>query len=222
MARSTVTDDRLVGRPGRDVVSAGIRDAIQRGDMVPGQRLVELELSETFNATRSAVREALGELATEGLIELVPGRGARVRVVSVEEAVQITECRIALERLCAARAAELATKAQRADLRRIGKEMEKAVKGLALDTYSTLNRELHDSIQRISGQEVAARLLRGLNGQMVRHQFRLSMRPGRPSVSLPQHLKIIVAIDSGDPRAAEAAIEEHLTSVVEALRATPQ
>lgn len=80
---------------------------------------------------------------------------------------------------------------------------------------------LHDLIAEISGQKVAQGLLDRLNGQMVRYQFRLSLRPGRPAQSLPQHLAIIDAILAGDPEAAEAASRAHLDSVVEALRATP-
>jgi DNA-binding GntR family transcriptional regulator len=216
-----VADSRITGQTGRRVVSTGIRQALSSGDMVPGQRLIEQELSDTFNATRSSVREALQDLAAEGLVELVPRRGARVRVVSVEEAIQITECRASLEGLCARRAAELATAEQRSDLQEIGASMQRAVAGGDLDAYSALNRRLHDRIAHASGQKVAEQLLERLNGQMVRHQFRLSRRAGRPSQSLPQHLAIIEAITTGDGPAAEAAAQAHLDSVIDELRATP-
>ncbi|MFD5749789.1 GntR family transcriptional regulator [Streptomyces sp. NPDC127033] len=216
-----MTEKRATGQAGRGTVSAGIRQALASGDMVPGQRLVEQELSDTFHATRSAVREALQDLAAEGLVELIPRRGARVRVVSVDEAIQITECRASLEGLCARRAAELATEEEREALREIGVLMREAVDGSALDTYSLLNRRLHEAIARISGQKVAEGLLDRLNAQMVRHQFRLSLRPGRPVRSLPQHLDIIDAIRAGDAPGAEAAARAHLESVIAELRATP-
>ncbi|MDT0265935.1 GntR family transcriptional regulator [Streptomyces sp. DSM 44915] len=216
-----MAENRVTGQEGRRVVSAGIRRALSAGDMVPGQRLVEQELSDTFHATRSSVREALQDLAAEGLVELVPRRGARVRVVSVEEAIQITECRATLEGLCARRAAELATPEERAELRAIGARMREAVAEGDLDGYSALNRQLHDFVARVSGQQVAQGLLERLNGQMVRFQFRLAMRPGRPSRSLPQHLAIIEAVDAADPDAAEAAARAHLDSVILELRATP-
>ncbi|MFF4526787.1 GntR family transcriptional regulator [Streptomyces bluensis] len=216
-----MTQKRATGQTGRSVVGAGIRQALASGDMVPGQRLIEQELSDTFHATRSSVREALQDLAAEGLVELIPRRGARVRVVSVEEAIQITECRASLEGLCAARAARLATEEERKALREIGDRMREAVGDGALDTYSLLNRRLHETIARISGQKVAEGLLDRLNAQMVRHQFRLSLRPGRPTRSLPQHLEIIDAIGAGDAPAAEAAARAHLDSVIAELRATP-
>ncbi|WP_405807118.1 GntR family transcriptional regulator [Streptomyces sp. NBC_01187] len=216
-----MADNRVTGQEGRRVVSTGIRRALSSGDMVPGQRLVEQELAETFRATRSCVREALQDLAAEDLVELIPRRGARVRAVSVNEAVQITECRASLEGLCARRAAGVATEEQRDILRETRENMSKAVAAGDPETYSALNRRLHDLIAEISGQKVAQGLLDRLNGQMVRYQFRLSLRPGRPAQSLPQHLAIIDAILAGDPEAAEAASRAHLDSVVEALRATP-
>ncbi|HET6637098.1 MAG TPA: GntR family transcriptional regulator [Streptomyces sp.] len=212
---------QVTGRSGREAVSAAVREALATGDMVPGQRLVEQELSETFHATRSAVREALQDLAAEGLVELVPRRGARVRVISVEEAIQITECRAALEGLCARRAAELAGDEDRERLTAIGAAMREAVDGGDLDGYSALNRQLHDLLARAADQQVAQSLLDRLNGQMVRYQFRLALRPGRPARSLPQHLAIVDAVVAGDPPAAEAAARAHVESVIEELQATP-
>jgi DNA-binding GntR family transcriptional regulator len=216
-----VAHKQVTGRSGRDAVSAAVREALATGDMVPGQRLVEQELSDTFHATRSAVREALQDLAAEGLVELVPRRGARVRVISVEEAIQITECRAALEGLCARRAAELATDEDRDRLAQIGAAMREAVKDGDLDGYSALNLRLHDLVARAADQQVAQSLLDRLNGQMVRYQFRLALRPGRPAKSLPQHLAIVDAIGARDPKAAEAAARAHVESVIEELRATP-
>lgn len=217
-----MAQNQVTGREGRSAVCAGIRRALAAGDMVPGQRLVEQELSETFHATRSAVREALQDLAGDGLVELIPRRGARVRVISVEEAVLITECRAALEAVCARRAAELVMDADRVTLKEIGEEMRRAVADGEREAYSALNRRLHDFITQVSGQQVAQTLLDRLNGQMVRYQFRLALRPGRPAESLPQHLAIIDAIVAGDPLAAEAAARTHVDSVIEALRATPR
>src|SRR5213078_2286572 len=91
---------------GRRSAVAAIRDAIVHGEFVPNQRLVEADLSEQFEASRATVRSALVELANEGLVERVQNRGARVRAVSLAEAIEITEVRMALEGLCAAKAAE--------------------------------------------------------------------------------------------------------------------
>jgi len=194
-----------------------IRAAITSGRFAPNQRLVEAELSEQFGASRAAVRNALIELATEGLVERIQNRGARVRAVSLDEAVEITEVRMALEGLCAAKAAERAEEEDREALRGIAERMRAAVAGGDLLTYSALNQELHGLILRIGGQRTACAVLERLHGQQVHHQFRLAMHPGRPSVSLPQHLAIIEAVCAGDAPAAEAAMRAHLASVVAAL-----
>jgi DNA-binding GntR family transcriptional regulator len=140
-----------------------------------------------------------------------------VRVVSVEEAVAITECRMVLEGLCAAKAAQRATDEQVSVLTGLGEQMQEAVAGGDPMKYSALNRELHRLVREYSAQPVASDLLDRLNGQIVRHQFRLALRAGRPQVSLPEHLAIIDAIARRDPAAAEAAARAHLSSVISAL-----
>lgn len=206
---------------GRVVSQADVADAVRRsilaGDLVAGQRLVEAELSDMLGASRGAVRAALIDLTHEGLVERIANRGARVRVVSVEEALQITEVRMAVEGLCGAKAARQITDDQIAELREIGDRMRSAVEGGDVVGYSQLNQRLHDSVIAIAAQPVAAEVLARLRARNVRHQFRLAYRAGRPQVSLPQHLAIIDAVCRRDPEAAEAAVRAHLTSVLEAL-----
>jgi len=217
----TENHTHLTGAKGRRHVRDQIKKALQHGDLVPGQRLVEQDLADTYNATRSAVRDALVDLSAEDIVLLVPQRGARVRVISVEEAVQTTECRTALEALCARKAALLASDKQLDELREIGQKMTEAVETGAFETYSTYNRHMHNLIVEASGQKVAKRQLDRLSNQLVRYQFHLAVRPGRSAESLVQHLDIINAVCNHDPEAAAAAITVHLDSVIEQIRATP-
>ena len=210
------------GNPGTEpdepqAVVDAIREAITSGDFAPNQRLVEQELAEQFGASRAAVRNALLHLASEGLVERIRNRGARVRAVSLAEAIEITEVRMALEGICAARAAERATDDDRRELREIGERMKEAVATGDVLGYSQLNKRLHDRIIELSGQATARAVLERLRLQNVRHQFRLAMHPGRPNVSLPQHLDIIEAVCTGAPEAAEAAARTHLRSVIDTL-----
>ncbi|MEV6284691.1 GntR family transcriptional regulator [Kribbella sp. NPDC051770] len=201
---------------------AAIRAAIVSGQFVPNQRLVEADLSEQFAISRAAVRSALLELTNEGLVERVQNRGARVRAVSLDEAIEISEVRMALEGLCAAKAAELVTAEEIKELKAIGKAMRKAVAGGDLLGYSQLNQNLHRRVRELSGQETALNVLERLRAQSVRHQFKLAMHPGRPNVSLPEHLAIIEGICTHDPVAAEEAARAHLRSVIAALREVDQ
>jgi len=207
------------GEPARTHALAALRQAILSGDVAPGQRLVEEELAGMLGVTRASLRAALIDLAAEGLVERVPNRGARVRVVSTEEAVAITECRMALEALCAAKAAQNVTPEEAAQLRELGRNLARAVADGNPLKYSELNRELHRRIGVISRQAVAVSLLERLHAQIVRHQFQLALRPGRPETSLGEHLAILNAIADRRPDDAELAARRHLSSVIEALRA---
>jgi DNA-binding GntR family transcriptional regulator len=205
------------GAVGTQMAATALRDALSRGDLAPGQRLIEGDLAEAYGVTRAAVRAALIDLTGDGLVERIPNRGARVRIVSVAEAVAITECRMVLEGLCAARAARLATDDEIDSLTAIGTQMRAAVADGEPIKYSEFNRDLHRRVREIADQPVANAVLDRLNAQLVRHQFRLSLRPGRPQVSLGEHLAIIDGIAHHDPVAAEAAARAHLASVITAL-----
>lgn len=212
-----MAEDGARNGAGQPLVEA-LREAIIRGEFVPNQRLVEADLSTQFAASRASVRSALLELTNEGLVERIQNRGARVRAVSLAEAIEISEVRMVLEGLCAAKAAECVTGEEVLELQDIGRSMRKAVSDGDLLGYSACNQQLHRRVREIAGQETASKVLERLRGQNVRHQFRLAMQPGRPSVSLPEHLAIIDGICTHDPESAELAARTHLRSVIEALR----
>ena len=203
----------------RLAVAAAIRTAILQGEYAPAQRLIEADLCERFGTSRFIVRAALQELSAQGLVQFQRNRGARVREVSLAEAIEITEVRQLLEGLEAARAALRINKAEAAALRGIVTDMHAAVTGSELLRYSELNASLHAAIRDIAEHETSARLLRQLRDQTVRHQFSLSLVPGRPAVSLPQHEAIVAAVTAHDPDAAEQAMRDHLQSVIDALQA---
>jgi DNA-binding GntR family transcriptional regulator len=215
------------GTPGRPRTGEGarahalatLRQAILSGDFAPGRRLVEEELAGTLGVTRQSLRAALLGLTAEGLVERIPNRGARVRVVTTEEAVAITECRMALEALCAVKAAERITDEEAGQLRELAENLKRAVAEGNPLKYSELNRELHRRVGVISRQTVAVGLLERLHAQLVRHQFQLALRPGRPEVSLPEHVAIADAVAGRRPADADLAVRAHLASVIEALQA---
>jgi DNA-binding GntR family transcriptional regulator len=195
-----------------------LREAILRGEYLPGERLVEAQLCQRLGASRFNVRAALQDLAAEGLVEVQRNKGAQVRKVSLDEAIEITEVRMVLEGLVAARAAERAGDEDASELDEIGLLMRRAVSAGEFRRYSDLNQRLHATVRRIARHRAADSLIETLRGQLVRHQYMLSLLPGRPAVSLPQHERIIAAVRSRDPGQAEAAMREHIASVIDALR----
>src|SRR5918997_212835 len=201
----------------QETAERALRVAISRGDMPPGYRLVEAELVALTGVSRSAVRLAIDALAVEGLVERIQNKGARVRVVSPEEAIAITECRMPLEGLLARKAAERITDAQADRLRAHLHTMTAAVDSGDVQKYSELIQQLHGMVAEAARHPIAADLVGRLQAQLVRHQFRLSLRPGRPRVSLGSLGELVNAITARDPGRAEAAAVAHVRSVIAAL-----
>lgn len=202
------------------VVADRIREAIFAGELVPNQRLVEADLAEMYGASRGHVRTALSELTVEGVVERIQNRGARVRSVPLEEALEIVEVRSALEALCAARAAQRLSEEEAEVLRRIGRDMEAAVESGDQSAYAQGNTELHSTLIRLSAQATAAATIDRLRAQAVRFQYRLFAQPGRAQQSLPEHLAIIEAVCAREPESAARAMREHLMSVASAIEAS--
>lgn len=203
--------------PENSDVRSLLRQAILQGSYAPRQRLIEADLADEYGASRFTLRNTLIQLEAEGLVELTPNRGARVREITPAEAVEITEIRRSVEGLVAARAAERVTDTQIAFLRQIGVDMREAIEHHELMRYSELNVTLHATVREIAEHATATRVLDQLNGQLVRHQFRLFLVPGRPNASFPEHLEIIESICARDPERARAAMEAHVGSVIDTL-----
>jgi DNA-binding GntR family transcriptional regulator len=195
-----------------------LRAAIVNGELLPGERLLEEELSARLGLGRAAVRMALVRLEHDGLVERERHRGARVRRVSETEAIEILEARAALEGLAARHAALDADQAAIDGLREIIAEMQELRDHGDLIALSNANARLHAAILEASGHETARRLSRTLSSQIVRFQFRTVLAPGRPERSFAEHAAIVEAIGARDPDAAERAMQSHLLHVAETLR----
>ncbi len=206
--------------PARATAEEVLRERISGGELLPGSRLVEADLVTDIGVSRGSVRLAIDALVAEGLVERIPHKGARVRVVSTEEAVAITECREPLEGLLARKAAERVTDGQAARMRAHLHAMEHAVTEGDLLRYSELIAQLHGLVRDAAAHPVAAGLVQRLQAQLVRHRFRLSLRPGRPRVSLRELTAVVDAVTARDADRAEAAARAHARSVVAALSET--
>ena len=200
-----------------DNITDVLREDILTGRFEPGDRLLEVALSEQYSVGRAAIRSALVELTSEGLVEREANRGATVRRISVAEAIQINEARAVLEGLIAARAARNASADDHAELRQIIADMEAAVDDVGGQAYSELNAILHRRLREMSGHNVAAQLVANLRDRSAHHQYRLALMPGRPDESIGQHRAIVEAVVAGDEPGATEAMHDHLMSVIDVL-----
>jgi DNA-binding GntR family transcriptional regulator len=194
-----------------------LRDAIVRGEIAPDARLVEADLSTMFAMSRGAVRTALIRLEQDGLVVREPHRGARVRRVSDDEAVEILQARAVLEGLAARQAAKRIDKVGVARLQAsLARQRELLEHGDLLGA-SDANADLHATLLELSGHATAVRLIRSLNAQTVRYQYRTILIPGRPAASVAEHAAIVDAVSTGQAAEAEEAMRRHLFNVADAV-----
>lgn len=205
-----------------DRTYADLHAAIVRGDLLPNQRLIELDLAKRLGVGRAAVRTAIDRLAQDGLVERHPNRGAHVRRIPLEEAVEMLEARAVLEGLGARYAAKNASAKEISELQVLMKQMEQCHANDDLLELSNLNAQLHDTLLRIANHHTVTRLLRQLRATHVRFQYRMILVPKRAVLSLKEHRAIVDAVAAHDVDAAENAMRQHLDNAALALRQSSQ
>jgi DNA-binding GntR family transcriptional regulator len=197
-----------------------LRALIYAGELMPNERLVEVDLAERLGVSRAVVRTVLVRLGQDGVVVLTPNRGARVRMVTEAEAIETLQARAVLEALTAGLAAERATAREIAAIRRILAGMGSKLEQGDLLGYSEGNAALHAAIIQAARHGTAQRLIFGLRAPLVRFQFRTILVPGRPPVSFAEHTAIVEAIAARDRGAAETAMRHHLGHVEGTLSRT--
>lgn len=215
--------DITVARGGTvDRVVTALRAAILSGRYVPGQRLIEADLTRAFNVSRGPLREAFRRLSAEGLLHIVPNRGALVRKLSYREIVEIFQIRCALEPL-AARLAALSI--DRGDNR---KRFEDAIRKIWNEAprrdpgYHRENQQFHFSIFAGCGNAQLADLSRQLQLPLLLLQLSGAKTPGMYRISVLEHREIATAILNGHGSAAEAAMHRHLERACHIVETMPE
>ncbi|MGH2873637.1 MAG: GntR family transcriptional regulator [Solirubrobacteraceae bacterium] len=217
--------DKIADNLGGDLADADsrpedlLRAAIVGGRLLPGERLVEAELTRRFGAGRAAIRTALARLEHERLVVHEPHRGARVRLVELDEGVEILEARAVLEGLAARHAALRATAEDSERLHKVVADMRALLRIGDVLGASNRNADLHRALLEIAGHATASRLVGTLRSQLVRYEYRTILLPGRPERSLAEHAEIVEAVAAGDAARSEAAMRTHLGNVADALPA---
>jgi len=187
-----------------------IRSQIRRQRLVPGQRLVEIDIIRQTGGSRFKVREALQRLAAEGLIVIEEYRGASVRHATMDEARQLYEARGALEGICAGDFTRKATPEQKAELQRIAIEMEECVAEAAPEHFARLNSQWHNLVMEGAGNLVIQGIVHRLNTPIHHLVFESFYRGERLRAAVQDHRVIVEAVMAGNAPAAEAAMRTHV------------
>jgi DNA-binding GntR family transcriptional regulator len=190
-----------------------LREVILRGELPAGARLGEVELAERLGVSRTPVREALGRLAAEGLVEIVPNRGARVATWTVEELEGVFELRALLEPQLTALAVPRAGEQDVAELDVLAHRMlEVGAPGPEqdLDALVPLNRAFHDRLVALADHPALAGALAGaIHPPIVVRNFHAYDGPSLRR-SLAHHVEIVAAVRAGDPAWAQAVMTAHI------------
>jgi DNA-binding GntR family transcriptional regulator len=197
--------------PIRSRVLDNLRQAILEHKLAPGQRLIERELVELTGVSRTSIREALRELAAEGLVTTIPNKGTVVAEVSVEEARQLYQVRSALEGLAGRLFVENATPAQRRALTSALRAVERAA---AKDSAAMLaaKDKFYDVLFEGGGNQALRSMAGTLHARVSLLRSLSLSRPGRAAESLAELGEIVAAVAANDADAAAKACSHHAES----------
>jgi DNA-binding GntR family transcriptional regulator len=185
-----------------------LRDALGAGKYASGQWLRAQDLADEFGLSLTPVREALLELASEGLVDIIPFRGARVSEIPMVDLSEVYAARGLLEAAATSLAAARITPKALAEVRALHDAFVTAVKTGKRDELRELNDRFHFAIYQAAGAPLISQLIKTVWTRSPRDTFRLL--PDRPERSVKAHADIVEALGRRDPRDAERAMREHI------------
>lgn len=196
--------------PLRDVVFNTLRQAILRGELKPGERLMEIQLANKLGVSRTPIREAIRKLELEGLVLMIPRRGAEVAEITEKSLRDVLEVRGALEELAVDLACDRITNEDIQNLQEAAKEFEAALQGGDVTEYAEADVKFHDIIYHATDNQRLIQLLYNLREQMYRYRVEYLKRKEMHSILLEEHEHIIECIEKRDKQAAKLAISTHV------------
>lgn len=191
-------------------VAETLRDLIVRGQLKPGEHVVERRLCAELDVSRTPMREALKLLRQDGLVEIFKNRGARVTPYSAEDALNLFEVISGLEGQAAARAARRMTPEALAGLNALHADMVRHYNDENLDAYFATNSAIHDSIVRIAANPMLAASRGRLMLLAQRGRYMAIFDRQRWTQSVEEHEALMHALNAGDAAGSKAIWEEHL------------
>jgi DNA-binding GntR family transcriptional regulator len=203
-----------------ETVTARLRDLIVEGHLPEGGRIVEKQLCETLQVSRTPLREAFKVLAVEGLIEIQPNRGALVRRIEAREARDMLTVISRMEALAGELACAHATDAEIAGVRALHDRMMALFRKRERMAYFGVNQQIHLEIVRIARNDVLRATHAQLHARMKRIRFRGNDIPHNWAAAVADHEKIIAALETRDGPRLAAVLQQHLDDSWERLAAS--
>jgi len=205
-------------RPAFGRLAADIRDMIVEGELAPGSRVPERVLCERFGVSRTPLREALKVLASEGLIELLPNRGARVVVLTAADAEEMFEVMAALEELAGELAAARVSEQDLAEFRALHYQMAlHFTRGERMD-YFRLNQQIHAKIFEVAGNRTLIDVYRSLAGRIRRARYVANISQSRWAEAVEEHERILVALEERDGAMLARTLKAHLGKTCDTVK----
>lgn len=204
-------------KPLRELVFESLREAIIQGRLHPGERLMEIQLAEELGVSRTPVREAIRKLELEGLVLMIPRKGAYVSQISMKDIADVFEIRRALEGLAARLAAERATdeEVERLELALI--QISEVAETDDLDGAVALDTDFHEELMRASHNPRLSQMVSNLREQIQRFRLTSLSHPGRVKLAVEEHRKVVDAIASHDAELAQNLAYEHIENAENSL-----
>lgn len=211
--------------PLRDVVFKTLRQGILTGELKPGERLLEMHLAQRLGVSRTPIREAMRKLELEGLVVMVPRRGAEVANISSKTLKDVLEVRDALDSLAVELACERITQEGLEELKQACDAFARTTREKELDATKIAKADvaLHDVIVRATGNERLQQMISNLSEQMYRYRFEYIKDASYHARLIEEHERLYEYIRLGDKQKAVEEVTKHihnqLTSIMEHLDA---
>ena len=196
--------------PLRDVVFNTLRQAILKGELAPGERLMEIQLAEKLGVSRTPIREAIRKLELEGLVLMIPRKGAEVARISEKSLRDVLEIRRSLEELAIELACERMTQEELKELEEAQKKFGDAIETGEAMAIAETDEHYHDLIYQGTGNDKLVQILNNLREQMYRYRLEYIKDKDKRQILLLEHDHILKALQGRNISEAKMAVREHI------------
>ena len=194
-----------------------LRQAILTGELKPGERLMEIHLADKLGVSRTPIREAIRKLELEGLVTMIPRRGAEVAQITEKSMNDVLEVRRALDAFCVELACDRITEEGLTALRDACGQFETAVKTKDTKKIAHADVALHDIIVQATGNQRLIQLVHNLSEQMYRYRFEYIKDTSQHEMLVEEHRIIYESLVNKDKETASEAAKTHIDTQKKAI-----